>query len=347
MAYSIPLIRSAVLFPMLRWLRENGGPSRDRLRAADLGYVTEDAPERPVPLYNVFAFFRIMADAEGPDIGARVIGPHSVTDLGTFGSVILAARTPREALLRAATVLPRYSTHELLSFQRGSGHLRLHAGWSMALDDVTLHLTQQFSAALVVGLCLAAKPAVLPMAVRIRPHPRHGIEHLRPWFGAALSVATEAMLEVELKNQTLDAPLSNTQSLGTIPPVEDWPVLKGDLSCAQSVRLLMQSMQRDPPVTTERLARSGGLSARSLQRALASEGTCIRNLRDDMHRDNALQSLPDLSRPLASLARDLGFAEQSCLSRAVRRWTGLTPRRLRADLSDLSRTTNLPKPSRN
>jgi hypothetical protein len=109
MAKSIPLIRAAVLGPMISWLRASGLPVRERLQLADLGYVSGCEPELPIPLFFVFAFFRKMADLEGPDIAARVVNDNSVADLGKFGCVILGSRTPRDALLRIVAALPRYS----------------------------------------------------------------------------------------------------------------------------------------------------------------------------------------------------------------------------------------------
>jgi AraC-like DNA-binding protein len=331
MACSIPLIRSAALFPMIRWLRERDGPVRQRLRAADLAYVSDDAPERPVPLLNVFSSFRIMADEEGPDIGARSVGPQSLRDLGTFGGVVSGARTPRDALHRAAAALPRYSTHELLSFRQTPGGLCVQAGWSLVLDDTLTHLTQQFSAALVTALCLATgRQGAAPRIVRIRPHPVAGLEHLRPWFGAALAPAAEAMLEVDLADEVLGAPLAGDgPKAGTGFPA-GWSALKGDLSCRHSVRLLLQSMASDPPVTVDRLARSGGISARSLQRLLAAEATSVRQLSDEIRREQALEALPGSNAALVSVARDLGYSAHSSLSRAVRRWTGHSPSAFRA-----------------
>ncbi len=330
MTRSIPLIRSAALFPMVRWLRENRRPVRQRLGAVDLGYLSEDAPERPIPLLNAFAFFRLMGREEGPDIGARVVGPCSLQDLGTFGQVITSAATPRDALHRAAAALPRYSTHELLSFRRTRGGLCIHAGWSIPLDDELMHLVQQFSAALMTALCLATGRAdAAPRRVRIRPHPHAGLEHLRPWFGAALAPADEAVLEIEAADGVLDAPLPGHPS-GTAggPPV-DWAILRGDPSCSQSLRLLLRSMAADPPTTVARLARSGGISTRSLQRRLTAEGTSVRTLLDEMRRESALGALPEGDAALASVAQMLGYAEQSSMSRAVRRWTGRSPRDMR------------------
>ena len=296
MTKAIPLIRSAVLFPMIRWLRENARPVDERLRAVDLGYLSDAAPERPVPLLHVFAFFRQMAREEGPDIAVRSAAQSGLGDLGVFGRYVEFAGTPREALARAATALPRYSSHEILFLERGSDGLGVRAGWSIALDDETLHLTQQFTAALVLGLCRATgRPDAPPQSVRLRPHPRYGVAHLRPWFGDAVAVGTEPVLEIDLPNDVLDRPLADHRAPLEGEPPCDWAPLKGDLSVAHSVKVLMAAMEADPPITLERLARSGSLSTRTLQRLLAAEGTCLRDLLDDMHRDRSLAMLPDTS----------------------------------------------------
>ncbi len=331
MTRAIPLIRSAALFPMLRWLRDNGRPVEARLRAVDLGYVCEAEPERPVPLLGVFAFFRAMAASEGPDIGARVVGPSSLSDLGVFGGFVLGAATPRDALRRAAAALPRYSTHELLTFTRIPDGLRIRAGWSIALDPDLMHVTQQFTAALVTALCLATgRPGAAPRHVRVQPHPVAGLDHLRPWFGPALAPATGAVLEVEVAEDVLDAPLPGPHPIVAAAPPPDWPVLRGDLSCGQSLRLLVRSMASDPPVTIGRLAAGAGISARSLQRRLTIEGTCVRHLLDEARRESILATLPASSAALATMAEAFGYAGQSSLTRAVRRWTGQTPRDVRA-----------------
>ena len=208
MANTIPLIRSAALIPMIRWLRLNGRPVGELLRAADLGYVSEAAPERPVPLLSAFDFFRTAGALEGPDIGTRVVTANSLADLGNLGRLILGADTPRDALQRAAGALPKYSTHELLSLHRIAGGLCVRAGWSLILDDATMHLTQQFTARLIQAICGATeRQGAAPRSVRICPHPVFGLEHLRPLFGSALDAATEATLEVDLDDDVLDARL--------------------------------------------------------------------------------------------------------------------------------------------
>jgi AraC-like DNA-binding protein len=329
MANSIPLIRSAALFPMIRWLRANDRPVQERLHATDLGYVSEDAPEVPIPLLAVLEFFRNMGALEGPDIGARVVTTDSLADLGTFGRAILGGSTPRTALQCAVSALPRYSTHEVVTLRRIPGGLCVQVGWSRAIDDETMHITQQFTAMLVQALCAATGVTnASPRSVRIRPHPRFGLDHLRPFFGPALDVAKEATLDIDLNDDVLDAPLRLGGTLTGVRPPQDWAVLKGDSSFSHSARLVLKSMAGDPPVSIERLSRAAGMSVRSLQRALTSEGTSFRRLSDDVRRGRAMGILPADHGTLSSVATDLGYSAQSSLSRAVRRWTGASPKKL-------------------
>jgi AraC-like DNA-binding protein len=330
MAKSIPLIRAAVLGPIIRWLRASGHPVHERLQLADLGYLSGDEPELPVPLLFVFEFFRKLAAQEGPDIAARVITENSVADLGKFGRVILGSRTPRDALLRVVAALPRYSTHELILLRPIRGGLCVHAGWSMVLDGETMHLTQQFTASLIQGLYAATERGpTLPRSTRIRAHPAFGIEHLRPFFGAPLAISNEATLAVDLDDDVLDAALLVGASGVQQEPAEEWDFLNGNSSFNHSAKLVLGPMMNEPAASFARLARASGMSARWVQRALTLEGTSFRQIADELRRERALQALRANPGAISAAATDVGYTEQSSLSRAVRRWTGSTPKSLR------------------
>ena len=339
MANSIPLIRSAVVAPMVRWLRANGRPVRDRLQAADLGFVSGDLPELPIPLLSVFEFFRKMAALEGPDISARVVTESSLSDLGNFGRVILGAGTPRDALRRARAALPRYSTHELVSLWPIRGGLHVQAGWSLLLDDETMHLTQQFTASLICGLYAATDRGLrAPRSVRMRPHPVFGLMHLQPIFGPALRASSDATLDIELDDDVLDAGLClGGAEIGDLP-AQIWALLKGDSSFSHSVRLVLAALAAEPPASIARVAHAAGVSARTLQRILTSEGTSFRRLSDDLRRARALEALLIHRGAISALAADLDYAALSSLSRAVRRWTGNSPIKLRPSVAPLRRT---------
>lgn len=76
--------------------------------------------------------------------------------------------------------------------------------------------------------------------------------------------------------------------------------------------------------SVDELARSLGLSRRSLERALAAEQTSPAALFDEERRTRALAWLPAL--PISVIAARLGYSDGRAFARAFRRWTGASPR---------------------
>lgn len=68
---------------------------------------------------------------------------------------------------------------------------------------------------------------------------------------------------------------------------------------------------------------------RTLQRALAREGTTFARVLDDVRRDGAQRYLTTTDLSLGQVAGLLGLSEQSALTRCSRRWWGVPPRELR------------------
>jgi AraC-like DNA-binding protein len=67
------------------------------------------------------------------------------------------------------------------------------------------------------------------------------------------------------------------------------------------------------------------VSARTLRRQLATEGTSFSTLLDDERRERAILLLHSRSLPLKKIAGSLGFANVANFSRAFVRWTGKRP----------------------
>jgi AraC-like DNA-binding protein len=79
------------------------------------------------------------------------------------------------------------------------------------------------------------------------------------------------------------------------------------------------------------VARRLGMSARSLQRRLAEEETSFRQVLDGVRRELARHHLERRATPIEAVAYLTGFSEVSAFTRAVRRWFGRTPARLREE----------------
>lgn len=73
-----------------------------------------------------------------------------------------------------------------------------------------------------------------------------------------------------------------------------------------------------------------GMSARTLARRLASEGSSFAGILNDMRSALAQRYLADRSLPISEIAWLLGYAEIGTFTRAYQRWTGMAPSAARA-----------------
>ena len=79
----------------------------------------------------------------------------------------------------------------------------------------------------------------------------------------------------------------------------------------------------------EDVARSLGISERTLARKLSDDGLNFTQILQQLRRDLALRYLDDRKLPVSKIAWLLGFREVSAFTHAYKRWTGKTPRQIR------------------
>jgi AraC-like DNA-binding protein len=82
-------------------------------------------------------------------------------------------------------------------------------------------------------------------------------------------------------------------------------------------------------VRVEHVARSLGMSKRTLARKLADEGLNFSEILQNLRRDLAVRYLNDRKLHVSKIAWLLGFHEVSAFTHAFKRWTGKTPREMR------------------
>ena len=73
------------------------------------------------------------------------------------------------------------------------------------------------------------------------------------------------------------------------------------------------------------LAKQFALHPKTFQRRLTAEGTTFGTLVEQARRELADHYLRETDLELTQIARELGYAEQSVLSRSCRRWFGEPP----------------------
>jgi AraC-like DNA-binding protein len=82
-------------------------------------------------------------------------------------------------------------------------------------------------------------------------------------------------------------------------------------------------------VVVDDVARSLGMSERTLARKLANEGLNFTEILQQLRRDLAVHYLDDPKLHISKIAWLLGFSEVSAFTHTFKRWTGKTPRQMR------------------
>jgi AraC-like DNA-binding protein len=198
------------------------------------------------------------------------------------------------------------------------------------MDAVTRHFTQQYFAAHIQALCTnaGAQPPVFER-VALVPHPVHGLTHLHRWFGHGIEASPNKTLELLVPARVADLDLpKQPPELGVSAASDEYTPLYGDGKLTTVLKTIMASMLVDGTPTVERLAAAGGVSVRTLQRRLGEEDASFSGLLREVRRDVALESLSTGERKVGEIAASLGYGQHSSFTRAVRRWTGTSPRTL-------------------
>lgn len=120
-------------------------------------------------------------------------------------------------------------------------------------------------------------------------------------------------------------------------------ITASETGLAQSVRAIVRQLLPTGAVTMAVVADQFDLHPKTLQRRLADEGVTFAGLVDGVRKEAAEHYLRTTQLSLTHLARELGYAEQSTLTRSCRRWFGCGPavyrRRLRPSARRAARST--------
>ncbi len=324
---------SALLADMAGSLTARGVDVAPLCRAAGVGDPST-WPAR-IPAEQMGAFWRAALAATGDDdLGLHLAESFTPGALDIVGYVMLSSPTALDALARGARLIPLLNDGlrvELL--QQHSAHLiRLivHPAFALAVGDALRQIIETILAGAVHQLRLLTGAPIRPVAVHLQhAAPPQGVgEHTRlfgvaPRMGAAHHEVV--MASVELARPVRSANPSLLAAFDALAQ-EALSSLQRDRRTSDRVlgAILEQLKGAAPSITT--VARALAMSPRSIQRALAEEGTTYQQLLDEARREVALRHLRDPSVTVAHVAWLVGYSEPAAFHRAFRRWTGRAPR---------------------
>jgi AraC-like DNA-binding protein len=263
-------------------------------------------------------------------VGLR-LGVEAFTD--TQNVVTLAALhsvTLGEGLQKLARY-KRVVCPEKISIEVRQGEARLRFEWLLAMDDPPSLLTDSIFAGVVH---LAQQGTMLPVKPRRLEFARRPANEaiLRRHFGCKLCfnapydlmVFDEAILALPMVNR-------NAQLLAVLVPGLELALPKNDPARTLTddvSEALSETMSGDRP-TVSRVAKSLGMSVRTLQRRLGELGTTYQDVLDSVRHRSARRLLTSTNLSMGEVSFLLGFEEVNSFMRAFHDWEGTTPARWR------------------
>jgi AraC-like DNA-binding protein len=324
MASSLPLIRAASIAPMRRWLKDIGQDPYELLTWCDLDWVPEDMPFLPIPLRNAVCLLGEIAHRNGPDAPYWIVGKYGALKIGLIGASAISGVTVRNGLDQIARDMRHHSTHEFFRVENTDCGVQISDAWTVKHEpEEYLHAVQQYVVALVNSICrLATKRPQNLTRVRMVPHPEYGLSHLAPWLGDRVEPAHHRSLEITIDSNTImhDFPEWAKASAVHVPS-SNWSELTRGNTLVSGIEVLIESMLPRKPVSLEFIANAAGISPRTLKRRLKSHGTSFSEVLDETRARIAIRRLEVDSPPSRrTLSRELGYANQETLTRAMDRW---------------------------
>jgi AraC-like DNA-binding protein len=270
----------------------------------------------------------LLADDEA--FGLTSIRGYEAGSTGPFGYGLMAAPTGLD-FVRFLDEHIQYVTHT--SYSRLSLDERgAHIAWTFAPIIVKRDQYVDMSVGLVMQ---RAKDLANTDSIEIeleRPQPRQ-VQPFRQMlarriiFGARMNSIHFPRHFLEAQNPTGDRRLFELMDLQCRSLRPALPETGADFLEQVRRYLLLHVSDDDYPLSE--IALYFGLSERTFQRRLATHGTSLNELRDQIRKDVSFNLLTESELPISEICYRLGYSAPSAFTRSVTRWFGSTPTEVR------------------
>lgn len=330
------VIRATALSYFPEVVRESGGDP-DRL-LAEMGIEPSDAGRSDafVPLRVAVMALEVAAEVTAtPGLGRRLAAAQGIEILGMVGVAASTARDVAEALHILERFLGAYSPGLGLRVKDLETPGRSLIEYQILAPDVPASPQHN---ELAVGVILRILRHLLGDLYRpIRAHLPHQplaspAEYLDS-FGCRTQFVDMAT-GLTVRTVDLSRPLRSDPQAHRVVVQYLTAIVGNEAETLASVRMLVGRFLPSGRVTLEFVARQMNLHSKTLQRRLAADGATFSGVVDSIRRDAAQRLLRDTRITMAHLARELGYAEQTVLTRSCHRWFGQGPAAYRRSLRD-------------
>lgn len=287
-----------------------------------------------VPLGRVAAAIENAASTTGTrDFGRQLARLQGIEILGPVGVAARTSSTVAEALRIFENFLTAYSPGLGLQVSTESDPRRSFVEYEV-LDPKVPASPQVVE--LSLGVVLRVLRFLLgndycPISVHLPNEPQTASAEYRTYFGCRPVFAARTM-GFTIRSADLTRPLQRDKLAHEAVVRYLTSITAAEPRIVASVRTLVRQLLPSGTVTLRLVAAQLNLHPKALQRRLAADGTNFAEVVDGVRRELAEHYLRDTRITLAHLARELGYGEQSVLTRSCHRWFGCGPAAYRREL---------------
>lgn len=329
------VVRGTALSDYPRLVAELGGDPAALLRSTGIREQDVGDYEAFIPIRAIFRALETAAEATAtPDFGRRLAEGQGIEILGPVGVAARTAATVADALAIFSTFMAAYSPAIVVSIapltDPGRSFIALEF---LHGEAIAFAQTTELALGVSLGvLRLLMGASFTSLSVHLPHHPLTPKAAYTKYFGATpyfaqrsagFTVSTADLARTlnrdDLAHRAVVDYLSSITPLGA--------------GLVESVRTIVRQLLPTGAATLDVVAEQFHLHPKTLQRRLARDGTTFAVLVDEVRKDIADRYLRTTGISLTHLARELGYAEQSVLSRSSRRWFGTGPASYRSQVT--------------
>jgi AraC-like DNA-binding protein len=332
---SIPMAGGGLSRLAIARLKSAGVPVAPLLKRVGLTPELIAEPKERLSVRSQIALLDEAAIALKDDcIGFTLARDFDPRALGLLYYVMASSQTLGDALKRVA----RYSqtTNEALVVRYGEGNRLII---SLSYSGVPRHSDRhqiEFCMFAVLRICrVLTGQNIVPQHFSIAHHRSEGTSEMARFVGTKVEFGADTD-EFALNIDARGLPLIHSD-----PYLNDLLLKyceaaladrRGDMSQFRTrVENAISSLLPHGRVLVEDVARSLGMSERTLARKLSDEGLNFTEILQQLRRDLAVRYLDDRKLHVSKIAWLLGFHEVSSFTHSFKRWTGKTPRQIRTE----------------
>jgi AraC-like DNA-binding protein len=330
---SIPTAQGGLSRLAIAHLKSAGVPELPVLRRVGLTPGVIADPEERLSVRSQITLLEEAAIALQDDcLGLTLARDFDPRELGLLYYVMASSQTLGDALKRVA----RYSqiTNEALVIRYQEGN-RLSI--VLSYSGVPRHLDRhqiEFCMFAVLRICrVLTGHDLVPQHFSIAHHRSQGTAEMSRFIGTKVEFGADTD-EIALNSNARELPVIHADPYLNNLLLKYCEAAHTDRRGNESqlrtrVENAISSLLPHGRVVVDNVARSLGMSKRTLARKLSDEGLDFTEVLQQLRRDLAVRYLDDPKLHISKIAWLLGFSEVSAFTHAFKRWTGKTPSQMR------------------